>query len=276
MRLTITKRKKYKKKQKQKIIIVVFILAPIVSIALGYIITKNVVAPYWNTKKQSTEKTQENKKTINNNNSSSLDSIEIYSVEINRYKSLEEAKEFIVQLNENKKLGYISKGQEYIVYTALTLDRKEIDSQEVLIKEKYPQAISRSIQTNKKEIDIDSSEEDVFKNMKDTVKLLNSSYESELAIWIKDIKEIDYDSLKEKIDENNKILIESMDKYSERFRSEDIKNKDLTNLYLTLDKSIESRKKLSNEFNDKSIEDIRKTYYDFVESLFNYINYYKI
>lgn len=279
MRLTIVKRKRYKRKQRQKLLIIIFVVGPLIGIILGYIFTKHVVVPYWNTKEETVGQAQEKQETIKEtttSNNTNLDVIEMYSIEINRYKSLEEARDFIKKLNKDGRIGYISQGQEYIVYTALTFNKNEVNSQESIIKEKYSQAVVRSVKTAEKEVKIDISEESVFKDIKLTVVLLNSSYESELTMWLNDLKAIDYDGLKETIDKNNDILVKSMEKYSEVFKSENINNKELINLYNTLNKCIESRKKVSQELNNKNVEYITKTYYDFVESLFNYINYYNI
>ncbi len=272
IRLTIVKKKKYKRKQKQ-IALIVFVLAPLISIILGYVITTNIIAPYLNKEPQEIENTQ----LIEENENKTLNSIEIYSVEVDRFDSLEKAKKLILKLNKLEKLGYISQEEEeYIVYSALTLDKEEAESQETIIKEKYPQSLVKTVEVIEKDMDIDISEALTFESIKEIVNLLEVSYRDELELWIQDIKDTDYDILKTKIDENNIKLAEAIEKYAEEFGSRDIKNKDLTEIYSNLEKNIASRKVLVEEFNNKRVEDIRKTYYDYVETLFNYVNYYKI
>lgn len=295
MRLTITKKNKHKRRKKQ-IIVVAILGLNIVSISLGYLITKNIVAPYWNKNSNKIEETQvvEKSKPVEKSEKTEvvkevkakpvvvqdkqviLNSIEMYSIEIARFKSLDEANEFIEELNASERLGYVSQGKEYIVFSDLTLSKKEIDKREASVKEKYPQAIVRSVQTVRKELHIASSEEEIFNKMRDTIELLNSSFTEELNIWIEDIKNINYSSLKEKIDENNKKITDSTLTYGRKFKAEDIDSEELKMLYLNIDKNIEIRKNVSKEFKSENIEEIKKTYYNYVESLFNYINYYKM
>src|SRR5699024_4648244 len=109
---------------------------PLISITLGWILTKKVVIPYLNKDSIAIENSLQNE----DSKEKKLNQISLYNIEVASFVNLEEAEELLEKLNSENLLAYISKLDEYVVYTCLTFEKKDVEDQIISIKEDYPEA----------------------------------------------------------------------------------------------------------------------------------------
>lgn len=272
MRLTIIKRKKYRKKQKNRRMIVLFVVAPLISIILGWSITKKIIIPYLNKDSIAIENKSQNKHLTEKG----LKQINLYNIELARFDTLEESETFLKQINEENVFAYVSKLDNYVIYTSLSFEKKVVEDNLIKIREKYSEAKINSINIETKNLSVDNVEKNILKEIKQSINLLNNSYKEEMSFFARDITEIDFNEVKNKINENNKKLVKQVNSYSGLFLSQEVESQELRAIYLILSQNIASREKIVSEFNTDNVEYVKKTYYDFIKTLFTYINYYNM
>ncbi len=268
MRLTIKKRKKHDKIRRNVKFIALFIITPLVCITLGWNLTKLVVVPYLRRDSVAAEEKLKNGK--------ELKQMSLYNIEVARFSSFEDSEKFLRQLNNENLFAYVSKLEDYVIYVCLTFEKKDAEDRIVKVKEKYPNAKINSINIDPKRISVEPSEKNLLNKVLETVVLLNDSYRTEMSFWLGDMKTIDYKSIKAEMEKNNKAVRESMASYTDVFLSEGIESQELRTLYLMISQNLETRKKVIDEFDTEDIEYVKKTYYDFIKTLFTYINYYNM
>ena len=266
-RLTIRRIKRYKRKEKYILIIMFFLIAPLVSILFGKVVSKKIIVPYIS---GNTEKAKES--TNNNVNKidkiTELDELDLYNIELKEFFNLTSAEEFLNKLNSDGILGYVSKSSnKYKVFTSITFNKKEVEEQLKKIKEKYPNSNIKSMQIQGKQLDINGSDKELVK----TMNIVNNIYKEELSLWGKNMSEANYEEIKIKMNKNNMEIEKNIEKYSDEINSDDLKA-----LYSILKENVNNRKKIINEFDTKNTESIKKTYFSFIKEFFNYINSYKI
>lgn len=272
MRLTIRKRKRHKKRQKNSKAIGVFIVAPLISIILGWSITKKVIIPYLEKDSLAIENKLQNEST----KAKGLKQLNLYNIELARFDKLEDSEAFLKEVNEGNVFAYVSKLDNYVIYTSLSFEKKIAEDNLIKIRENYPDAKINSINIEAKKLNVDQSEENILKEIKNSVNVLNNSYKEEMRLFARDITDIDFNEVKNKINNNNKKLVKQINNYSDIFLSQEVESQELRTLYLILSQNIESREKIVNEFNTDNVEYVKKTYYDFIKTLFTYINYYNM
>ncbi|WP_041701550.1 hypothetical protein [Gottschalkia acidurici] len=233
-RLTIRRIKSYKRKEKYILVIMFFLIAPLVSIVFGKIVSKRIIVPYISS---NTEKAKES---ANNNvdkveKIAELDELDLYNIEVKEFLDLPSAEDFLNKLNLDGILGYVSKSNnKYKVFTSITFNKKEVEDQLKKIKEKYPNSKIKSIRIQGKQLDINESDKEVV----NTTNLINKIYIEELSMWQKNMSEANYEEIKIKMNKNNTEIEKSIEKYSDK-----INNDDLKNLYSILKENVDNRKK---------------------------------
>lgn len=275
MRLTIRKRNKHKRKQRNKKYIAFFVIVPLIIITLVWTLTKKVIVPYLN--KDSI--ISEDKLQSGSSKGTELKQMSLYNIEVGRFKEFEESESFLRRLNNENLFAYVSKlDEDYVIYTCLTFEKKDAEDRITKIKENYPDAKINSINIDSKKVHVNQSEKNLLNNVLDTAILLNDSYRAEMSLWLDDMKDIDYKMVKTEIDKNNKAIEKNLASYSDAFLSDGVESQELRTLYLILSQNVGTREKIIKEFNTETedIEYAKKAYYDFIKSLFTYINYYNM
>lgn len=272
MRLTVRKRNKHKRRKRNRKFLVLFVVAPLVSITLGLLLTKKVVIPYVRRNSIASEQAAEG----GPSKGSELRQMSLYNIEVGRFKSFEESESFLKRLNNDNLFAYVSKLDDYVIYTSLTFEKKDAEDRIDKIKENYPDAKINSINIDSKKVHVSQSEKNLLTKVLASANLLSDSYKSEMNLWLNGMKDIDNKKVKEEIDTNNKKVKQSLKAYSETFLSQGVESQELRTLYLIISQNLETREKIVAEFDLEDPEYIKKTYYDFIKSLFTYTNYYNM
>ena len=247
-------------------------IAPLISITLGLLLTKKVIIPY--VKKDSV--TAQQGVEGGSSKASDLRQMSLYNIEVGRFQGFEEAESFLRRLNSDNLFAYVSKLEDYVIYTSLTFEKKDVEDRIDKIKENYPDAKINSINIDSKKVHVNQAEKNLLTTVLETANLLSDSYKSEMNLWLNGMKDIDSKKIKEEIAINNKKVSKSLEAYSEIFLSQSVESQELRTLYLIITQNIETREKMVEEFDTEDPEYIKKIYYDFIKSLFTYTNYYNM
>ena len=271
IRLTIRKKRLYDKKRRNRKILLGFIVVPLFTIAVGFGLTKKLIIPYLNKDLVATNNLEKE-----NLNESELGQISLYNIEIGGFKDLEDAEGLLSKLNEEGIFAYVSKLDDYVVYSSLSFEKKNPEDQINKIKENHPEAEINSINIDSKKVRVEEDEKELLNKVISTADLLNDSYRTETKLWLSDMRNTDFRKIRTEIEDNNEKASKSMKEYSEIFLSEEVNSEELKTLYLMLSQNVETREQIVNEFHNRNLENAKKTYYDFIKTLFTFVNYHNM
>lgn len=261
----------YNKKRKYTKLILIFVIAPLVSITLGFALTKKIIIPYFN--KDLIASSSPDKEGSNNGK---LNQMSLYNIEIEDFEDLEDSENYLNKLNNEGILAYISRLDNYVVCSFLTFDKKDVTDQINKIKESYPRAKTNSINIDSKQINVEEAEKELLDKVVNTANILNNSYRKETKLWLDDMMKTDYSKVRAEIDKNNKEINKSMESYLEIFLEGTVESEELKTLYLMLAQNVKTREKIVSEFHNKDLENVKNTYYEFIKTLFTYVNYHNM
>ena len=169
--------------------------------------------------------------------------------------------------------GYLKEGIDKGVQS---FEKKNPEDQINKIKENHPEAEINSINIDSKKVRVEEDEKELLNKVISTADLLNDSYRTETKLWLSDMRNTDFRKIRTEIEDNNEKASKSMKEYSEIFLSEEVNSEELKTLYLMLSQNVETREQIVNEFHNRNLENAKKTYYDFIKTLFTFVNYHNM
>lgn len=271
-------------------IFVFFVIAPIISIAIGILIVQNVILPHFqdiadnklaskvdnsinnNEINENTTKEKDNKENdVENLNELKLiiNGFNLYNIQIGSFSKIENAQALIKELKEKGLSGYIVKINDYKVFCGTYLDREVCDKVLTDIRKFYTDAFVNTITIDNFIIKYDNSEQE-FADMVDKIfEIFKKSFDEETSLWYYAIENNDLQEIIETIKTNNdKIdnLLNDMKK--------DITNPDFKETLDNIRVQAKAREEILQSLNSNK-ELVQDSYNKYYKLLFNFIKIFK-
>lgn len=286
MRNSIRRKRHRMEKDRLVTFIAFFVVAPLISIVLGFAIVKFLVIPTFLPVQDETnqltnqgdindnidgfeqEEYQPNYEEDNNQNEttqvkqSEIEGIVLYNLQVGNFSSEENANNLIKELNSKEMLGYLVKGDSYIVFAGTYLTRAEADKYLPEVKISYNDAFISTFSLQDKVITYNSDEENSANNLIEVMNAINNAYNEELSLWYKALETNEI-----------KLLLDEMASNSNNFKTliakvnTELKSEQLMQLDGNLEKYIEARDNIISNLNEdgeslkQSLSNYNEIYY---------------
>ncbi|KPU27834.1 hypothetical protein TR13x_00280 [Caloranaerobacter sp. TR13] len=279
-----SRRKKKSKKDKLLTIFVFFILAPIISIAIGILIVQNIILPHFEDI-SATKPLSEVENGLSNNETNenvvkdvdkqeiddlknlelTVEGFDLYNIQLGSFSNIENAKALRKELREKEVDGYIVKISNYKVFYGTFLNREICDKVLMSVRESYKDAFVNKITVDNLVIKYDSNEQETADKINEIIKTFKKAFDEETSLWYyalvqKDVEEI-IKTIKKNNDKINKLLNNI---------NEDIQNPDFNDILYNIRMNAKERDQILQNLisNEETIQDSYDKYY---KMLFDFI-----
>ncbi|WP_069649205.1 SPOR domain-containing protein [Caloranaerobacter ferrireducens] len=283
-----SRRKRKSKKDKLLTIFVFFIIAPVISIAIGILIVQSIIMPHFEDVND-TNLTSKIEDDLSNNESNenivkdidkqeindlkklelTIEGFDLYNIQLGSFSNVENAKALRKELREKGVDGYIVKISDYKVFYATFLNREICDEVLTSIRESYKDAFVNKITVDDFVIKYDSNEQETADMINEIIKTFKNAFDEETALWHYALVKKDLQEILKTIRENNdqiSKLLNNIDK--------DIENPDFNDVLDNIRMQVKEREQiLQSLINNK--QNIQDSYDKYYKMLFDFIKIFK-
>ncbi len=269
-------------------IFVFFIIAPVISIAIGILIVQSIIMPHFEDVND-TNLTSKIEDDLSNNESNenivkdidkqeindlkklelTIEGFDLYNIQLGSFSNVENAKALRKELREKGVDGYIVKISDYKVFYATFLNREICDEVLTSIRESYKDAFVNKITVDDFVIKYDSNEQETADMINEIIKTFKNAFDEETALWHYALVKKDLQEILKTIRENNdqiSKLLNNIDK--------DIENPDFNDVLDNIRMQVKEREQiLQSLINNK--QNIQDSYDKYYKMLFDFIKIFK-
>jgi len=282
------------KKDRLFTILAFFVLAPIISVFLGFALVKYMILPRFlpvkeETSLQTLQEDIDNKETefqqdiqnVDNSEQSTqdqnvqtkqskLEGITLYNIQVGNFSSIENADNIVKELAANGMPGYVVELDSYKVFAGTYFNREEADEYLSKVKDIYSDAFVNTFTIIERVISYNENELNAANNLIETIYAFDKAYKEEVSLWSKAIKTKETKLLIDTITSNTNNLEKMVTKLDVELKSEQ-----LIQIRDKLKNHIGQRKKVTEELKNNSEESLNKSYTDYYSNYFEYISFIK-
>ncbi|MGF7056518.1 SPOR domain-containing protein [Brassicibacter mesophilus] len=291
MRQTIRRKRHKVKKDRLFTILAFFVVAPIISVLLGFVLVKYMILPRFlpvqkeptsqiiqddisnsdDTNFQQNMQDEDNSEQSTQNQNiqlkqSKLEGITLYNIQAGNFSSVENAESLVKELATNGITGYIVKLDSYKVFTGTYFNREEADKYLSKVKNTYSDSFVNTFSIIERVISYNEDELNFANNLIDTIYAFDDVYNEELSLWRKAVETKETKLLVDSVASNSDNLEKMLQKIDVELKSEQLiqTREKLKNHIAQRKKIIEDLKNNTEEFIDKSYTDFYSNYFDYV------------
>ncbi|RKD33184.1 SPOR domain-containing protein [Thermohalobacter berrensis] len=293
MRRTRNKRKLEEKKYKLMNFLAFFVFAPAVSILLGIGVVKYFILPYLadgdiisvvknkeivneeNIQSKDTKRQENIEEEANNENMDKfmtleLNRLNIYNVQVGSFSTIDNAKNFVDNLNRKGYGAYIVKditrNNGFKVFAASFFNRDKAEKILTKIKKDYSDAYIKTMELGEKKIKYMENDMENIKKIKELLSVVQSVHDDETSLWYDCINTGEIGKIKELIESNtvkiDNILNEIEDK---------IYSNDLQIFIKRIEEQVEKRNSIIDKLDEGEKGTILESYEEFNKIFFDYL-----
>lgn len=271
-------------------IFVFFVIAPIISIAIGTLIVQNVILPHFQDIAD-TKPASKIDNSINNNESNeniikekddkendvedlnklelTINGFNLYNIQIGSFSKIENAQALIKELREKGLGGYIVKINDYKVFCGTYLDREVCDKVLTDIRKFYTDAFVNTITVDNFTTIYDNNEQEVADTIDEIIKIFKKSFDEETSLWYYALKNNDLENIIETIKINNDQINNLLNDIKK-----DITNPDLVKIIDSISVQVKEREEILQSLNSNK-ELVQDSYNKYYKLLFDFIKLFK-
>ncbi|NBI05742.1 SPOR domain-containing protein [Senegalia massiliensis] len=231
------------------------IVSPIIAITLGSFLVKYIIYPGFFIN-QDTEQViiEDNTKEVENN----TNTLNIFNIQIGGFNDLNNAKALKESVNNKGLPAYVVKLDNYKVFSGTFLSKEHAEEYKKHLDQNIEESFLHENTINIKTTFGDDLKKEDNEKILQLINKCNDIYISETSIWKETLISKKSKDIKTRIQKNN-------DDLNEIYESIKVE----TQIMKNFKKTLESRKKIASEINDKNI---LENYSDYTKTLVGYIN----
>lgn len=280
----LQKRRNNSPKDKLTIFITFFVIAPLVSISLAYLVVNHVIVPCFIEQKVEIKEeippynaTADVHENINNNKDVEIPELEykindigFCSVQVGSFNDINNAKTIIQDMKNNNIAGFIVKIKDsYKVYSGVFTNEEHARKHKEELKKNYNDAFISSNLMSGGVVKYTQEEEKYVEAFAKVIDCFTISYESESISWLEALKTHNKSIIIKSLQENNKKIRENI-KIMDNEKSDNIQLKDVKE---NIAQNLQKREELVAVFEATNIVE---AYNQYSKCMVDYLNMIKL